>query len=147
MPIYTGNVDTSTELILIKKGADWYTVPGILSAKIADCKLWADDTGRSMTGEFKGTLVGIFPKLFLSVDRQSAAERAELSILLNQPVTTVRAYNVSKQKFVTASFYFNDVENQVDLWDKRGKFSSGKYVNDGKFGEISFNVIATKKSE
>lgn len=147
MPIYTGTVDTSTEIILIKKGSAWYTVPNVLSAKIADCKLWADDTGRSMTGEFKGTLVGIFPKLYLSVGRQNAAERAELSTLLNQPVTTVRAYNVSKQKFVTASFYFNDVENQVDLWDNKGKFSSGKYVSDSQFGEISFNVIATKKSE
>ena len=147
MPIYEGTVDTSTEMILIKMGNNWYTVPNVQNAKITDCKLWGKDTARSMTGEFKGTLRGLFPKLSLIVGYQNASERAELSTLLNQAVTIVRAYNVSKQKFQIAPFYFNDVENTIGFWDKHGHFdNSGKYISDTLFDEISFNVIATKKS-
>lgn len=147
MPIYTKNVDTSTEMLLIKKGSSWYTVPNVQNAKITDCKLWGNDADRSLTGEFKGTLIGLFPKLSLTVGYQTASERAELSTLLNQAATTVRAYNVSKQKFQIVPFYFNDVENTIGFWDKHGHFdSSGKYISDTLFDEISFNVIATKKS-
>lgn len=146
MPIYTGNVDTSTEILLIKKGNNWYNVPNVLQAKFTDSKLWGEDTKRSMTGDFKGTLIGLFPKLSLTVGRQTASERAELATLLNQAVTTVRAYNVSKQKFEIADFYFNDVENTIGFWDTHGKFVGGKYISETTFDEISFNVIATKKT-
>lgn len=147
MPVYTGTVDTSKEMILIKMGNSWYTVPNVQNAKITDCKLWGSDAERSMTGEFKGTLIGIFPKLSLTVGYQTASERAELSTLLNQAVTTVRAYNVSKQKFQIVPFYFGDVENTIGFWDKHGHFdSSGKYISNTLFDDVSFNVIATKRS-
>lgn len=39
----------------------------LIDYKVEYNKLWSTDTGRSMTGEFSGTLIGIFPKIVLTI--------------------------------------------------------------------------------
>ena len=142
------NIETCKQPFAIKKGSVWYAFPkSVIEASIDDYKLWADGSGRSMTGESKGTLIGIFPKLQLKIGKQSASDRAVLTSLLNQAETTVRAYCVERQRFEQASFYFGDVVNKIKKWDKNGTVSNGKYLNDSIFDAISFSIIANKKRE
>lgn len=135
----------------IKCGSTWYAFPqAVTEATISDYKLWADDTGRSMTGSNKGTLIGIFPKLQLKIGRQNASDRATLCKCLNQTAATVRAYSIERKRFETASFYFGDVSNKIKHWDKYGTLgtlSSGKqsYTCKSTFEGISFSVIANDR--
>jgi hypothetical protein len=142
------NIETCKQPFAIKKGSVWYAFPkAVIEASIDDYKLWADGPGRSMTGESKGTLIGIFPKLQLKIGKQSASDRAVLTSLLNQAETKVRAYCVERQRFEQASFYFGDVVNKIKKWDKSGTVSNGKYLNDSIFDAVSFSIIANKKRE
>ena len=138
----------------IYDGVDtWYAFPqAITEASFDDCKLWADGSGRSMTGESKGTIVGIFPKLTVKISKQKASERAVLTKLLNQTEATVRAYSVERQRFEENSFYFGDVSNKIKKWDKGGtlettRASNGNqgYTCNSTFDSISFSIIANKR--
>ena len=107
-----------------------------------------------MTGESKGTLVGIFPKLQIKIGRQSAADRETLTLLLNQAAVTVRAFNVSKHRFEQASFYFGDVINKIKKWDTKGTLgardsTTGKqnYRCNAIFDSISFSIISNKRRD
>ncbi|MBP3446213.1 MAG: hypothetical protein J6K64_02950 [Clostridia bacterium] len=139
-------INNCTQPFAIKKGNVWYAFPkSVIEASIDDYKLWAEGSGRSMTGESKGTLVGIFPKLQIKIGRQTASERAVLTGLLNQAETTVRAYCVERQRFEQASFYFGDVVNKIKKWDKNGTLADGVYTNNSVFDSLSFSVIANKR--
>lgn len=135
----------------IKYGTVWYTFPkAIKEATISDYKYWASDSGRSMTGSMKGTLIGIFPKLQLTIGKQTADERAILCKCLNQTAATVRAYCVERKRFETASFYFGDVTNKIKHWDKYGTLgalSNGNqpYSCKSTFDSMQFSVIANDR--
>jgi hypothetical protein len=136
----------------IKYGSTWYAFPNaVTEATISDYKYWANDSGRSMTGSMKGTLIGIFPKLQVTIGKQSAAERAVLTKCLNQTSATVRAYSVERQRFEQASFYFGDVANKIKHWDKYGTLgtmlSSGNqsYTCKSTFDSIQLSVIANDR--
>lgn len=132
----------------IKKGSAWYAFPkSVVEASLDDYKLWAEGSGRSMTGESKGTLIGIFPKLQVKIGKQKADERALLVSLLNQAETTVRAYCVERKKFETASFYFGDVVNKIRKWDAKGSFENDTYRNNSVFDPISFSIIANNRRQ
>lgn len=66
-----------------------------------------------MTGENKGTLIGIFPKLSVKVGNLSEDDMSALINLLNQPSTNVKYYDAGKQTLVTASFYFGDITAEL----------------------------------
>lgn len=132
-------INTCKQPFAIKKGTMWYAFPkSVIEASLDDYKLWAEGSGRGMTGESKGTLIGIFPKLQLKIGRQTAEERAVLTGLLNQAEATVRAYCVERQTFETASFYFGDVVNKIKRWDKND-------ISKSVFDSVSFSIISNKK--
>lgn len=146
--IYTDQtIESCTLPFAIKMYEGWIAFPkSIVEASLEDYKLWAEGSGRSMTGESKGTLVGIFPKLQVKIGRQTAQERSILTGFLNQAETTVRAYNVERMKFEQASFYFGDVVNKIKKWDKNGELGSdGIYRNNSVFDAISFSIIANQR--
>ena len=91
------------------------------------CKLWSSDTGRSMTGENKGTLVGIFPKITVALGRLSEDDMSAIINLTNQPRADVRYYDVGAKALTTASFYFGDVSAEIErkstMMHKAVKFS------------------------
>lgn len=84
-----------------------------VSYKVQYAKLWSSDTGRSMTGENKGTLVGIFPKITIAVGTTSAEDFACLSSLLNQDRTNIKYYDTQYQQVKTNSFYFADLTDEL----------------------------------
>lgn len=100
---------------------------------VAYCKLWSSDTGRSMTGENKGTLIGIFPKITVSLGRMSEDDASAIINLTMQARANVRYYDVGKKSLVTASFYFGDVSAEIEK--QRSMYHKG----------ISFSIIANKK--
>ena len=97
------------------------------------CKLWSSDTGRSMTGENKGTLIGIFPKITVKLGRLSEDEMSAIINLTNQSRADVKYYDVGKKALVTASFYFGDVSAELER--KSTMYHKG----------ASFSIIANKK--
>lgn len=103
------------------------------SYKVAYCKLWSSDTGRSMTGENKGTLIGIFPKITVSLGRMSEEDTSAIINLTMQPRADVKYYDVGKKDLVTASFYFGDVSAEIEK--QRSMYHKG----------MSFSIIANKK--
>ena len=100
---------------------------------VAYCKLWASDTGRSMTGENKGTLIGIFPKISVSLGRMSEEDTSAVINLTMQARANVKYYDVGKKALVTASFYFGDVSAEIER--QRSMYHRG----------MSFSIIANKK--
>jgi hypothetical protein len=141
MAIYSG------ELLQIKNGTgsrityngktyangDYVTLGRQTEYKVQYCKLWSSDTGRSMTGENKGTLIGIFPKISVKLGRLSEDDMSAIINLTNQARADVSYYDVGKQGLVTASFYFGDVS--ADLERKSTMYHKG----------VSFSIIANKK--
>ena len=100
---------------------------------VAYCKLWSSDTGRSMTGENKGTLIGIFPKISVTLGRMSEDDMSAIINLTMQARADVKYYDVGKKDLVTASFYFGDVSAAIEK--QRSMYHKG----------MSFSIIANKK--
>lgn len=82
--------------------------------KVQYCKLWSSDTGRSMTGENKGTLIGIFPKITVKLGRMSEEDMSAIINLTFQSRADVRYYDVGAKAPVTESFYFGDVSAELE---------------------------------
>lgn len=96
-------------------------------------KLWSSDTGRSMTGENKGTLVGIFPKLVVKCGRMGEDDMSSFLYLVNQASANIQYYDPQYKKTVTASFYFNDAEPEI---------ASSKWM---RYGGIEIHAVANKR--
>ena len=105
----------------------------LVSYKVSYCKLWSSDTGRSMTGENKGTLVGIFPKIEITLGKLTADEMKTFLSLVNVATANVTYYDTEKQAELTNSFYFGDAIDEVS----RQKNMTHK--------PISISIIATKR--
>jgi hypothetical protein len=101
--------------------------------KVGYHKLWSSDTGRSMTGENKGTLIGIFPKITVSLGRMSEEDTSAIINLTMQARADVKYYDVGARSLVTASFYFGDVTAELER--QRYMYHKG----------MSFSIIANKK--
>ena len=95
--------------------------------KVGYHKLWSSDTGRSMTGENKGTLIGIFPKITVRLGKMSEDDMSAIINLTNQSRANVKYYDVGAKALKTASFYFGDVsvelERQSTMYHKATEFS------------------------
>ena len=112
---------------------DYVTLGRQTEYKVQYCKLWSSDTGRSMTGENKGTLIGIFPKISVKLGRLSEEDMSSIINLTNQASADVKYYDVGAKALITASFYFGDVS--ADLERKSTMYHKG----------LSFSIIANKK--
>lgn len=155
MPITTyteSTIATCKQPFAVKSGGIWYAFPkSLVDATLSDYKLWADDNGRTLSGDMKGTLIGVFPKLQLKVGKQKSADRAKLTALLNKSAVTVRAYCVERQRFEQADFYFGDVTNKIKHWDAKGTLGTRSntgiqnYSNNSTYEAMQFSVISLKK--
>ena len=112
---------------------EYVTLGKQVSYSVQYCKLWSSDTGRSMTGENKGTLIGIFPKITVKLGRLHEDEMSALINLTNQARANVKYYDVGKRSLVTASFYFGDVSAELER--KSTMYHKG----------TSFSIIANQK--
>lgn len=141
--MYTGDlisIQNKTGVALTYQGStyangDYVPLGKVTQYDVQFPKLWSSDTGRSMTGENKGTLVGIFPKLLISVGRMGDEDLSAFLYLVNQASANIRYYDFQYKKLVTASFYFNDAE--VSLVSKR------LMLHD----KVEIHAIANKRRE
>lgn len=94
-------------------------------------KLWGDDTGRTLNGNFSGTFRGIFPKIELTFKPLTQTELEALVPLFDTAYQTFTYYDPYKQATVSMQTYAGDYSYTIDN------------VNKTKTIKISF--ISTKK--
>lgn len=101
-------------------------------------KLWSSDTGRSLTGAYKGTLIGIFPKLTISIKAQNNNDRSLLLKIVNSQFKDVTYYDTEYKSMVKKTFYFGDAEDEI-------RKAAGKNTADIKHSAIEITIVATTR--
>ena len=133
LQIYNGTGSTIVYNGRSYANGSYVTLGKQIAYTVQYCKLWSSDTGRSMTGENKGTLIGIFPKISVSLGRMSEDDMSAIINLTNQARANVRYYDVGAKALTTASFYFGDVSAELER--KSSMYHKG----------TEFSIIANKK--
>ena len=114
LQIYNGTGSSVTYNGKTYASGSYVTLGKQTAYKVQYCKLWSSDTGRSMTGENKGTLIGIFPKITVRLGKLSENDMSAIINLTNQPRADVKYYDVGAKALKTASFYFGDVSAELE---------------------------------
>lgn len=114
LKIYNGTGSTIAYNGKSYANGSYVTLGKMVTYKVQFCKLWSSDTGRSMTGENKGTLIGIFPKITVKLGRLSEDDMSAIINLTNQSRVNVQYYDVGAKALTTASFYFGDVSAELE---------------------------------
>ena len=110
--------------------------PYLISCTISYNKLWGSDTGRTLSGKYSGTLVGIFPKFECTFRKLTQNEIEALVPILDSTTQQVTYYDPKKQQKITIETYTGDYSiQQENLF--------GNVAKAGKGMKISF--IATGK--
>ena len=113
---------------------DGWLVPKLTKYEIAYNKLWADDSGRDMAGNNKGTLIGIFPKIQVQVGTFDEDEMKTFLQKVNKAELTISWYDPEIKGIRSGvSYYINDFT------------VSPKNTKTMKYNAFSFNLIPNKK--
>lgn len=80
-------------------------------------KLWGDDTGRSLSGNFNGTLRGIFPKVELTFKPLKKSELQTLVKLFDTDYQQFTYYDPYKETTITMQTYTGDYSYTVNNTD------------------------------
>lgn len=88
-------------------------IPHIVSYKIGRAKLW-QGSERNMNGDIRASLIGIFPKIVMTVGYTTQAEMSALTQLLDQDYFTVTWFDVRIQETVSTQYYAGDYEVELD---------------------------------
>lgn len=107
----------------------------ILEAKYGYNKLRGGDTGRTLSGAFTGSFIGVFPKIIVHFRKLTKSEFELLAPILDSPVQSLKYYDPNKKTTITIETYTGDYE----VTNKRIINS----VNKNEDFQISF--ISTKK--
>ncbi len=94
-------------------------------------KLWGDDTGRSLSGNFNGTLRGIFPKIELTFKPLEQSELQQLVKLFDTEYQTLTYYDPYKEQTVDMQTYAGDYSYTVN--------------NTNHTSTLKISFIATRK--
>ena len=108
----------------------------IIQATFGYYKAWGDDTGRNtLSGNFSGTLKGIFPKITVQFKPMNQTEVEAIVPILDSATQSVSYYDPNKKQSVTMTTYSNDYE-----------ILCKNLMEDGSTAEgFSCAFIATKK--
>lgn len=90
-------------------------IPAIVNYKVGRNKLWKS-SNRNMDGDVRATLIGIFPKIELTIGYTTQDEMSALCEILDQDFFEVKFFDVRVQAIVTANYYAGDYS--VDLYSK-----------------------------
>lgn len=82
----------------------------IVEAKYGYNKLWGPDTGRNLSGDNTGTLIGIFVKIILQFRKLTKSELEIITPILDSANQTVTYYDPTKKTYVTMQTYTGDYE-------------------------------------
>ena len=106
----------------------------LVQAEMSRPKLWGDDTGRSLSGDFNGTLLGIYPKFILQFKRLTKEELETIAPILDSASQTLTYYDPVKRAKITISTYTGD-------WGVVNKSIIGSRKNEG----FSISFIARSR--
>jgi hypothetical protein len=81
----------------------------ITNAKYGYHKLWSEDTGRNLKGDFTGSFNGIYPKITLTFKPLNDSEIQILAPILNKPTQNV-TYDDPEKGRITIPTYNSDWE-------------------------------------
>lgn len=94
-------------------GRDW-TGSILTPFKGGRPKLWSgEDTGRTLSGEMQGTLIGIFPKFTVQFHPESEIDLSELMTVLDGASQEVSHYNPITRSLVNLGTYTSDYEYEI----------------------------------
>jgi hypothetical protein len=82
----------------------------ITEAKFGYNKLWAQDSGRNLSGTMVASLVGIFPKIILEFGKLTKSELEVIIPILDKPYQNTTYYDPYKKQNVTMRTYTGDYE-------------------------------------
>ena len=82
----------------------------ITEARYSYNKVWADDSGRNLSGSMSGTLIGIFPKIIVSFRRLTKSELEIITPILDSARQTLQYYDPTKRSTQTITTYTGDYE-------------------------------------
>lgn len=85
----------------------------LLSAKYQHNKLWGEDTGRNLAGDFTGTLKGIFPKLVLTFRKLTKEEMNIVAPVLDSASQSLTYYDPATNQNETITTYTGDWEYEM----------------------------------
>ena len=108
----------------------------LVQAQYGYNKLWGEDTGRNLKGDFSGTLMGIFPKLILQFRALDKNELELITPILDAPRQSVTYYDPYKKQNITMTTYTGDYEIV-----NKGIVGDEGYKNEG----FSVSFIAISK--
>jgi hypothetical protein len=86
-----------------------------------------------MTGENKGTLIGIFPKIQMQVGYTTQEEISQLTQLLDKEFFTVTWFDVRTQETISTQYYASDYDVELDNKSK------------GRYKPFSVNLVPVSK--
>jgi len=108
----------------------------ITEARISYNKVWGDDTGRNtLSGNFTGTLKGIFPKITVQFAPLNQTDIEALVQILDSATQSVTYYDPYKKQSVSMTTYSSDYELLYKNLMDNGANAEG----------FSCSFIATKK--
>lgn len=118
----------------LKIEGDYY--PYITGYKVGYEGLMSSDTGRTIqTGEMKGRLVGVFPKIYLKFNIPDSVAVSTMKPLFETLIwnknISVEYFSPATDSIVTGTFYANTLDLEM--------------LPDNYLGEFSINLIATKR--
>ena len=92
---------------------DGVTLPHIVSYKIGRAKLWKDSE-RNMAGDIRATLLGIYPKIQLTIGYTTQEEMSQLTQILDKDFFTVTWFDVRVQETISTQYYASDYDVELD---------------------------------
>ena len=96
--------------------------PYLVDIKFSYNKLWGSDTGRSLSGKYTGTLIGIFPKFECTFRRLTQTELETLVPVLDSAIQQTTYYDPYKQQKITIETYSGDYGfNQKNMYSRVAK--------------------------
>lgn len=120
-------------------------ITGIIKGgyKCQRAKLWASDTGRTLDGKFKGTLVGIYPKVTLTIGKLILTDEdvSAINALCEQATVDCKYYD-SRRKVLSEAkkFYFDDITETY-----RTAYLGGNNPQSVKFETIDITAVSIDK--
>lgn len=102
MSIYTGN------LLVI----DGLNITNLVTYKVTRAKLWRD-ADRNMNGDIRATLIGVFPKLELTIGVTQQSDLDNICAKLDQPYFPVTYFDPKTEATRTAQYYAGDYSPEM----------------------------------
>lgn len=87
-------------------------IPSIVNYKVGRNKLWKD-AERNMNGDVRAVLIGIYPKIELSIGITNQEEMATLTQILDQDYFEVEYFDVRVQATTKAQYYAGDYAIEI----------------------------------